>query len=168
MMTALLGLAASLAVVIAAAVAVGLRLDSEYQVRVEATIEAAIDRVYARLAEVDRYALWRSDVSRVEWLGERTPATWVEHLPTGRVHLELVDDAPPHRREHRLVHRLGSHRGAWTFELAEISDTETTRITIIETKHLPNPVLRAFHRYCLVPDAPVRTWLGDLEHSFLS
>ena len=165
-MTLLLGLAVSLAVVVVVAIGIGLRLDPEHQVQAAAIFDVDIERLYARLSEVDRYALWRTDVSRIEWIGQRATPTWVEHRAAGNFHLELSQEAPPQHREHRLVTELGLEEGSWVFELSELSDAATTRLTVTEKRRLPNPLLRAFYRYCVIADSNILRWLTDLKRSF--
>jgi|GEM_PF-1515880 len=159
----LVGLAASVGGLLVLGFVAGLRLDPNREVRIETTLDASVEQVYELLARIDRYALWREDVERIEWVGERQPPTWVEFRNSGRLTLELVSDTRPSHREHRVAMGSDPFDGTWRFELSPGAGPAQTVLVITERGRIRNPLFRCFWRLFVERSAYLDPWVASLQ-----
>lgn len=121
------------------------------------------DRVFAVLSDVTRYPEWRSNVSRVEVLGD-VPVRWREHDGSDAITFEVVDSAAPGARRVRIADPDLPFGGTWTYSV--VPDGTGSRLEIVEDGEVYNPVFRFISRFVIGHTATIDTFLADLRRHF--
>ena len=152
----------ALAAIAVATAVVGWLLPRHHTAARTRTYAAPPDRVFAAIADVGRYAEWRSDVKAVEVLADDGHGLrFREKGAHGRILYRFeVSDAP-----RRVVARIADPSlpfgGTWTYELAPVR--EGTSVTITERGEVFNPVFRVMQTLFFSPASTIETYLGDLS-----
>lgn len=165
MITLLLCLVCVLGLTLAIGFGVGLRLPTKRQTAREALIAADVSQVFKQLEQIDRYALWRTGVDRIEWVGDRQPPRWCEYRVNGRMYYEVEGSESPHRLVHRTSPGDGTFKGSCTFELGPGPDGIGTQLRVIQEGTVPNPLFRTFWRFFVVQGAELDQWVADLQRA---
>lgn len=145
-------------------VAVGWMLPVEHRSVVTRTIPAPADEVWARIASVEDWATWRTDVRRVEMeAGDRAVVT----DSNGRVRYRIERTA-----DRTLVTTIDQeglpYGGRWIWSVEPAEDGISASVTVEEEGEVYNPVFRFVSRFILGHDATIRSVLDELESSVRS
>lgn len=144
---------------------VGLTLPRAHAVTREARLLAAPEVVWRAITDVDRYAEWRDDVSRVERLAD--PAgkpMWVEHGSSGRLALTVDRVEPPRLLVVRIADPTLPFGGTWTYDISPVG--EGSLLTITERGEIYNPLFRFVARFVLGYERTLASYLASLEKHF--
>ena len=152
---------AGAAVLVLVVVLVGYALPVGHVATVERDFAAAPDVVYAAIADVAAYPSWRSDVERIEMLGE-SPQRWREHGSNGVITFVVDTEAAPNRRVTRIDDPSLPFGGTWTFELIPRPDGGC-RLAITERGEVFNPLFRFFSRFVFGHTATLETFATNLD-----
>jgi uncharacterized protein YndB with AHSA1/START domain len=139
---------------------VGAALPQSHSASAAITVNVAPERVFLVVSDVARYPEWRSNVSRVEMLGE-SPTRWREHDGSDAIAFEVLESAPPSRWRVRIADPDLPFGGTWTYSID--TSPEGTRITITEDGEVYNPVFRFVSRFVIGHTATIGAYLADLR-----
>jgi uncharacterized protein YndB with AHSA1/START domain len=158
---------AALIVVVGIVALIGSRLPQSHVASREARVPAQADAVWQAVTDVERYGMWRKDVSRIERLPDREgKVTWVEHARGDRITF-VVDRAEPPRL---LVVRIADPElpfgGTWTYEISP--DGSGSRLKITEHGEVYNPIFRFMARFVFGYEGTIAAYLSALEQKFAS
>lgn len=160
---ALIAIAALIAIVIV----VGYALPVAHVATREATIPAPPDKVFAAIADVDRYAAWRADVASVDVVSRAPALRWVETDRRGdKIAFEVVESQPPLKRVTRIADPSLPFGGTWTYELR--ADGAGTLVVITEHGEVYNPVFRFMSRFVFGHTSTMETFLNELRSRAVS
>ena len=127
----------------------------------DTTLPQPPDRVFAALADVERYPSWRSDVTSVEVLSETPTKRWREHGDDGQITFERTQSHPPARLVSRIADTGLPFGGTWTYELTP--EGAGTRLSITERGEVYSPLFRFMSRFIFGHTATIEKFLADLE-----
>jgi uncharacterized protein YndB with AHSA1/START domain len=152
--------AAVLALAVAAIVILGYLLPVSHVATAEATFDRAPAEVYAAIADVRRYAEWRSDVERVEMLAEAPRTRWRESGSNRDITFVVEEAAAPSRLRTRIADPSLPFGGSWTYDVTPSGSGTTVRIT--ERGEVYNPIFRVMSRFVFGHTATMEQFLRDL------
>lgn len=160
-MKIVLAIGLTLLVVGVAVVAVGWMLPVEHRSVVTRTIPAPADEVWARIAAVEDWAAWRTDVRSVEMeAGDRAVVT----DSNGRVRYRV--ERPADRTLVTTIDQEGlPYGGRWIWSVEPAEDGTSAFVTVEEEGEVHHPVFRFVSRFILGHDATIRRVLDQLESS---
>jgi uncharacterized protein YndB with AHSA1/START domain len=158
--------AAALVALAAIVVIVGALLPRDHVAAVAARIAAPPAAVWAVLTDPAAFPTWRGDVRRVELL----PATfgagaWREHGRHGAVSYVVDAAVPPRRLVTRIADAGLPYGGAWEWRIEPDGDA-ASRVTVIESCAVYNPVFRFVSRFVLGHTATLSAQLRALGRRF--
>ena len=160
----MLRLTAASAVVIVALVlvlvAIGYALPVAHVASRQAPVAATPDEVFSTLVDVERFAEWRTDVTRVEVLA-RSPLRWREYGSNGEITLVLAASVRPSHLVTRTDDPSLPFGGTWTYDL--VPRGSGTAVTITERGEVYNPLFRLMSRFVFGHTATVDTVLTALQ-----
>ena len=152
----------ALAALVALVAVVGLLLPRDHVEARSAALPGPPDMVFAALADVGRYAAWRTSLSGVEVLPPVDGrARWVEVSGGDRIAMEQIERDAPRRLVTRIADPDLPFGGTWTFELAPAGGG--TRLTITERGEIRNPIFRAVARFVFGYGATMDTFISELR-----
>lgn len=153
---------AALLVIIGLVALIGSRLPQAHVASREARLPVPPDAVWQVITDVEHYAAWRDDVSRVERLPDRAgKTTWVEHGSSGRTTMTIDRAEPPRVLVVRIADPDLPFGGTWTYEIAPDPGGSTLRIT--ERGEVYNPIFRFAARFVFGYEGTLRSYLSALE-----
>ena len=151
----------AVALLAAAAAAVGSRLSRTHTLTREVRLPAAPETVWQTITDVDAFPAWRGDVTRVERLPDRGGATaWIEHGKNGRLTFVAERAEPPHLLVVRIADPDLPFGGTWTYRIAAVPGGST--LTITEEGEINNPLFRFMARFVFGYEATVVAYLSSL------
>lgn len=160
----LLWIVASLALLILAIAVIGWLLPVDHVATRSAEYRHPRVRVFAAISDVEQYATWWSELSKVEMLETHNGRVrFREHTSNGPIVFEIEDVSAPHRMVTRIADPDQPFGGTWTFELEPIG--EHTRVTITERGEVYNPLFRFMSRFVLSQTATMESFLSALGQS---
>jgi uncharacterized protein YndB with AHSA1/START domain len=147
---------------------VGALLPRDHVATMTMVIPAPPQTVWDAITDVRSYPAWRSDVKRVEVLSTPpAPLSWKEHGSNGTIPFAVDAFEPPRRMASRIADQSLPFGGTWEYVLApETSDSNRTRVTIIERGHVTNPVFRFVSRFVMGHHATLEAYLRALGRKF--
>ncbi len=138
-----------LAIVVVTAIVmwlVGSRLPREHVATVRGAFRASPESVWALINDPLRSATWRSDVSKVERIGESgTALAWREHSRDGAITYAMVEQTPPRSQITRITDTSLPYGGQWEFTLA--ARDGGSELTITERGFVNPPLFRFLSRF---------------------
>ena len=153
------------AILLAVLFLVGEFLPAEHTARVDRTLSAPPERVWAVVRDFESGPEWRSGLESVTTRAlseDGDPRTvWVEAHDMGELAYVVEEEAP----EERLVTRIVDNPtfgGTWTTTLAG-TDAGGTHVTIVEQGVVRSRIARVFARFVFGYETTARTYLDDLE-----
>jgi uncharacterized protein YndB with AHSA1/START domain len=148
-------------VAVAALIAiVGWSLPVKHVASRQRTLAAPPDVVWRTITDVDAFPSWRSDVTKVERIGNTGAVTWIEHGSSGRITFSIDASDPPRRLVTRIADPALPFGGNWTYDLAPAGSG--TLLTITENGEIYNPVFRAVARFVFGYEATMASYLDAL------
>jgi uncharacterized protein YndB with AHSA1/START domain len=151
--------------VILAVVLVGYALPKSHRASRTASYAAPPAVVFARIADVGRYADWRSDVARIERLpDEDGHVVFREHGKHGPILFRIEESTPPSRMRTRIADPSLPFGGTWTYELTSTA-TGGTELTITEDGEVSNPIFRFISRVFLSQTASIEAFQTALTRA---
>lgn len=144
-------------VVFVAAYGVGALLPVGHTATVSAELDAAPERVWALITDVEGYPAWRPDVRSVTLIDGGDGPTWRETTDTGA--LTFVAEAwdPPRRMVARIADEGLPFGGRWTYVVE--SAGRGTRLTITEDGEVYDPLFRFMARFVFGHDATMQAYI---------
>ena len=143
-------------------VAVGYALPKGHRASLVATYAAPPAVVFARIADVDRYADWRADVSRIERLPDDAGRVMFrEHGRHGPITFRIEQSTAPSRMVTRIADPSLPFGGTWTYELAPTPSGGTT-LTITEDGEVYNPIFRVMSKVFFSQTATIEAYQAAL------
>jgi uncharacterized protein YndB with AHSA1/START domain len=162
MLRALLTIAGLLAAVIALVVIIGYALPVAHVASRDGVIAAPPDRVFALIADVERYPSWRSGVASVDVVSRTPRLRWIETDRSGdTITFEVVEAHPPSKRVTRIADPSLPFGGTWICELRP--EGSGTRIVVTERGEVYNPVFRFMSRFVFGHTATMEAFLKDVS-----
>lgn len=154
-----------LVLVVVLMVVIGSLLPKRHEVSRSALIAAPPAGVYRALTAFESAPQWRSDVVRVELLGEAGGyLRFREHGRHGAVTYEVVEQTPERLLVTRIVDRDLGYSGSWTYALAP--EGAGTRVTITERGEVSNVLFRFLSRFVFGHTATIDKYLAALSARF--
>ena len=144
-------------------VAIGYALPVAHVASRQASIAATPDEVFSTLVDVERFADWRTDVTRVEALA-RSPLRWREYGRNGEITFVLVASVRPSHLVTRIDDASLPFGGTWTCEL--VPQGGGTAVTITERGEVYNPLFRLMSRFVFGHTATMDAFLAALQGKF--
>lgn len=126
----------------------------------EATFSRSPADVFSAIADVERYAEWRPDVSRVSVLSEAPAIRWKESGGDGDITFEVEESRPPTHLRVRIADRSLPFGGSWTYEVTPSGSG--TRVRITERGEVYNPIFRLASRFVFGHTATMDKFLRNL------
>ncbi|RMH22468.1 MAG: hypothetical protein D6696_03345 [Acidobacteria bacterium] len=130
-------------VAVGTALVFGLTLPRGHRFGRAVTVEAAAERAFALLADVEGWPRWSARVRAVEALPEHDGRrTWRLKLGSDRrgAYLTLADGTPPQRLVFELADSAGPFRGVWHFAVVPLAGG--CRVELVEEARYGNPFAR--------------------------
>jgi uncharacterized protein YndB with AHSA1/START domain len=144
---------------------VGAMLPKSHVASRTATYHVAPSAVWAAITDVNAFASWRGDVSRVEMLPDRNGhRVWREHGKNGPITYEAVELTPPTRLVGRIADTNLAFGGSWTYVVSEAEGG--ARLTITENGEVYNPIFRFMSRFVFGHGATMEDYLRALGKKF--
>ncbi len=107
----------------------------------EVTLRVPVDRAWAVVRDVSRYADWRPELDSSELLDDDAGLErWRENSPAGSVTFGIIEDVAPTAFGARMLDEDVSLRGEWRWQLSEVDGT--TRVRLTEHGEIGNPIAR--------------------------
>ena len=151
----------ALVILAAGLVIVGYLVPVAHEASAEATVSRPPADVFATIADVRRYAEWRSDVARVEVLADAPRTRWKESGSNGDITFELDESTAPSRLRSRIADPSLPFGGSWTYEVTPSGSG--TRVRITERGEVYNPLFRVLARFVFGHTATMEQFLRNLE-----
>ncbi len=127
------------------------------------TFAHSVERVFAAIGDVRRYAEWRPGVREVTVLGEQ-PLRWREVGSSGTVDFELVDQQAPRRQVVVIASPDLPFGGRWEYDVApDSSGGSGARLTITEHGEVYNPIFRFMARFVFGYSKTMQDYLAALD-----
>ena len=121
---------------------IGLTLPKGHHASKTAIFTAPPETVFATIADVARYADWRSDVKRIELLPDDAGRRMFrEHGSQGPITFRIESATPPSRLLFRIADPSLPFGGTWTHELKPTTGGGT-ELTTTEDGEVYNPIFR--------------------------
>jgi hypothetical protein len=141
----------------------GLLLPPKHEASATLRLKATPEAVWAVLAAVDNYPLWRSDLATLEIIGRKPELSWTETARRGGT---AWHEAGPGRIGEKWIDKLVKGNpplsGERVFLLVAEADGGT-RVALTECLSLPDPLARFRARFVTGYAENLRTLLGDLR-----
>lgn len=155
-----------LALVVVGVALIGWSLPKHHHVVVRRAYLATPSALFGLISDVRGYPSWRSDLTKVEVLGEDGGRPrWRETTKSGGPITYVVEESVPERK---LVSRIADANlpfgGAWTYELTPMGDG--TALAITEDGDVYNPIFRFVSRFVMGHTATIDRYLDDVEKRF--
>ena len=152
----------ALLTVAALAMLVGSRMPVSHVASRTAALAAPPAAVWKTITDVDAFASWRADVSRVERLPDRAGrTTWIEHGTNGRITYVVDRQEPPQVLVVRIADPALPFGGTWTYDVTPAAGGSTLRIT--EHGEIYNPLFRFMSRYVFGYEKTIAGYLTSLQ-----
>jgi uncharacterized protein YndB with AHSA1/START domain len=159
-----LWIAAGLALLVLVVAIVGWLLPVAHVATRSAEYRYPRERVFAAISDVQSYAAWWSEVSKVEMLGSQNGRLrFREHTSNGPIVFEVEEASAPSRMVTRIADPDQPFGGTWTFEVEPRG--EHTRLTITERGEVYNPIFRFMSRFVFSQTATMESFLSALGQS---
>lgn len=147
-------------------VLVGWSLPKHHRVTVRRPYVATPEALFSLISDVRAYPSWRSDVAKVEMLGdEGGHPRWRETNRRGEPITYVVEESAPERK---LVSRIADTNlpfgGKWTYELTPVG--AGTVLAITEDGDVYNPIFRFVSRFIMGHTATIERYLDDVEKRY--
>lgn len=140
---------------------VGLLLPRDHTARMTIRLNAAPERVWALVSNIEDTPRWRADVERIEMQPDSGGAgRFVEHSSQGSIPFQVVSREAPARQVIRIVDADQPFGGTWTWVLDP--DGTGTRLTITEEGFIKNPLFRVMGALFFKPTATMDAYLRSL------
>ena len=152
------------AVIVAAILLVlgaGLMLPSTHVAAVRTHYNAAPERVFASIVDVESAATWRTGVEKVEVL-EREPLRWRETADWGTLTFVRDELVVPSRVVTRIADESEGFGGTWTYEVTTSPNEAGSTLTITEKGTVHNPLFRFMSKYIFGHYRSLETYSRDL------
>lgn len=146
---------------------VGRRLPEAHVAEGHVLVSARIERVAARVREVESHPGWRQVDSIVIEARELGRVRYREFGGDGEIVFELSELEPERLFENRIVSQNLPYGGRWLIRL-EAQDDGATRVEVREEGLVHAPLYRALGKYVLGHDRSLKTYLAELARSFSS
>ena len=157
----------TLGVLIAACVVIyliGAALPTDHIATGEALIPAPIDRVAARVRDVERQPDWRSGVTAiVDTVRDDEAVRYVEVAGSDRTAYPLREDVPDRRFISTIADPSLPYGGTWTISLTPQGNATSVRVE--ERGTVRSPLFRFVSTVILGHERTLRTWLYDLARA---
>jgi uncharacterized protein YndB with AHSA1/START domain len=141
---------------------VGTALPKGHSASRTASYAAAPEVVFARIADVERYAEWRGDVTKVERLpDDQGRVVFREHGGHGPILFRIEESVPPTRMVTRIADPSLPFGGTWTYTLAPALGGGTT-LTITEDGEVYNPIFRFMSKVFFSQTATIEAYQAAL------
>jgi len=145
---------------------VGWMLPAGHQASRSATLAAPLDRVFAIISDVARYAEWRKDVTKIELLpDDGRGLRFREHGSNGPIVFRIEQIDTPRRMMVRIDDPDQPFGGTWTYELSP--DGAGTSLTITEDGEVYNPIFRFMSHFFFSQTASMEAYLAALQQRML-
>jgi uncharacterized protein YndB with AHSA1/START domain len=159
--TRLFSLLASLVGLALLVTVTGFLIPVEHEAAVSARFDAAPNIVFDVIADVERYAAWRSDIERVEMLSPAgNPPRFREHGRQGVITYVVEESVRPSLLRVRIADDSLPFGGTWTYVLQPFDNG--TSVTITENGEVYNPLYRLLTATVLSQTATIQRYLIDL------
>jgi hypothetical protein len=148
-------------------VVIGYALPKHHHVTVQRVYVAKPEAMFALISDVRGYPSWRTDVTKVEVLGEEGGhPRWRETTRSGGPIMYVVDESVP---DLKLVSRIADTNlpfgGTWTYELTPMG-AEGVGLAITEDGDVYNPIFRFVSRFIMGHTSTIERYLDDVEKRF--
>jgi hypothetical protein len=154
-------LAVVLVVLVILVFTIGFALPKAHVARVRTQYSASRDRVFAAIADVERYNRWRSGLEKVEVL-ERTPLRWRETADWGTLTFVREQEIEPVLIVTRIADEDQGFGGTWTYEIASSPDNQGSILTITENGTVSSPLFRIMSKFVFGHYRTLETYSRDL------
>jgi hypothetical protein len=122
--------------------------------------------VWQAIVDIDQYASWRSDLTKVERLPDVDGrARWREYEGTDKITYEVVDSAAPSRWTTRIADPDLPFGGTWTYVITPVPGGSSI-LTITEHGDVSNPIYRFVSRFVIGHNATLDKYLNSLAKKF--
>jgi hypothetical protein len=161
----LAGLFVAVIATVAVIAIIGSQLPPAHVVSRSVVLRRSTSEIYSVIRAVDNSPSWRTDISRVEMLGEvNGRLRYMEHGSDGAVTYELVEDVPDQKVVTRIVDEGLGYSGSWSTELKQ--DGDKTLVTITENGEVSNVIFRFLSRYVFGHTSSIDNYLTSLAKHF--
>lgn len=157
--------------VIGAAVAIGIpallaaygaSLPQSHVVSRTMTVAAPSERVFAVIADVDRFMSWRTGLKSVEKLpDDGKGARFIEHSRNGDIPFRIEVFEPNTRMLTRITDPKLPFGGTWSYDLKPAG--AGTALTITEAGEVYNVFFRSMQKLFFSPAKTIETYQADLK-----
>jgi uncharacterized protein YndB with AHSA1/START domain len=148
--------------VVALVAVIGLALPKGHRATRTVHLTASPAAVFAAIAEVEKYAEWRSDVARVERLpDDQGRVVFREHGKHGPITFRIDESIPPTRMLTRIADPGLPFGGTWTYDLKPADSG--TDLTITEDGEVRNPIFRFMSRFFFSQTATIEAYQAALQ-----
>jgi uncharacterized protein YndB with AHSA1/START domain len=152
----------ALLAIVAVVIVVGYLLPVAHTASREAVIGASPADVYETISDVEDYAQWWPEISRVDLLQSQTGRVrFRQHTASGPIIFAVDEAVPPSRFVTRIADPDQPFGGTWTIELTP--EGAGTRVTITERGEVYNPVFRFLSRFVFGYTGTMERCLRALE-----
>ena len=146
---------------------IGWSLPKHHRVTLKRAYGATPSALYALITDVAAYASWRSDLTKVEVLGEESGRLrWRETSKSNGPITYVMDESLPNRK---MVARIADTNlpfgGAWTYEIAPVGP-DGVGLSITEEGDVYNPIFRFVSRFVMGHTATIERYLDDVGKRF--
>ena len=125
--------------------------------RCRVTLHEPIDRVWASLSSVEKWAAWHPDIAAVEMRAKRNGnSVFMTRGDGGEIEIEVATYATPVLFEIRLDG--WRFDGVQRYELTDVLGT--TQITVTQESDIVNPFLRGLDFFCDEHASMIQTLVG--------
>ena len=164
----LLSLVALVILIVVIAYADGASLPVNHSASVSGVVNAAPDKVFARITDIANGPAWRPQVKSVDVLPpDEGRDHWVENLGHGtKMDFLATRTETPIRRDVLLQDPGTAYGGTWTYELSPGPEANTTALKITETGFIKPPLYRFVMHHVMGITANLDTYLKNMQNSF--
>jgi uncharacterized protein YndB with AHSA1/START domain len=150
-----------LVLLVVAVALTGWTLPQNHTASSSVTLNASPAEVFALLTDFQAYPDWRTDVERVEVMGEPGAGQRLREFGSnGEILYRVEAFGPPTTLITRIEPGL-PFGGTWTYDLR--GSGNRTTLTITEDGEVYNPIFRFVSRFIFGHDATIAAFLADLE-----
>jgi uncharacterized protein YndB with AHSA1/START domain len=162
MMRWVMWISAAIAIVAVLVVVVGYSLPTGHTATASVDVAQPPDGVYALLAEVDKYPLWRPGVKGLSRQPDRDgrPA-WTEEVSGMKIPLYFEKMERPSLLVARIADPSLPFGGTWTYRIAPAGGG--SRVTITEDGEVSNPFFRFMSRFVFGYEATLNEFVKNLK-----
>ena len=121
--------------------------------------------VWFAITDYPTHPSWRTSVKRIERQPDQNGhSVWLEDYGDFTLSFETMVNQPPFRLVRRIVSNTAPFMGQWEYQLSP--EPSGTRVVIVETGQVPNPIFRFVSRFIIGHHASLDEYLIALGRKF--